>query len=145
MRISDWSSDVCSSDLNARGPFGAPGEKAADHGSDITTSVHPEEGLSEVEACPERLQGSRRDPSRRTATQRQALRDAISTSSMAPQDERSDVFHRFGTSFTSLPSSPSVSSQTEPSSRTSTSRMRWPTSQARKSVASGKGVSVRVD
>src|SRR3546814_5412248 len=101
MRISDWSSDVCSSDLNARGPFGAPGEKAADHGSDITTSVHPEEGLSEVEACPERLQGSRRDPSRRTATQRQALRDAISTSSMAPQDERSDVFHRFGTSFTS--------------------------------------------
>src|SRR3546814_18630367 len=102
MRISDWSSDVCSSDLNARGPFGAPGEKAADHGSDITTSVHPEEGLSEVEACPERLQGSRRDPSRRTATQRQALRDAISTSSMAPQDERRDVFHRFGTSFTSL-------------------------------------------
>src|SRR3546814_14344932 len=129
MRISDWSSDVCSSDLNARGPFGAPGEKAADHGSDITTSVHPEEGLSEVEACPERLQGSRRDPSRRTATQRQALRDAISTSSMAPQDERSDVFHRFGTSFTSLPSSPSVSSQTEPSSRTSTSRMLWPKSQ----------------
>src|SRR3546814_10081347 len=32
----------------------------------LTITARPEEGLSEVEACPERLQGSRRDPSRRT-------------------------------------------------------------------------------
>src|SRR3546814_2275332 len=42
-----------------------------------TFSVCPEEGLSEVEA-----------PSRRTRRSIDVLRDAISTSSMAPQDKR---------------------------------------------------------
>src|SRR3546814_32212 len=50
--------------------------RAMPYGCD-TFSVCPEEGLSEVEA-----------PSRRTRRSIDVLRDAISTSSMAPQDKR---------------------------------------------------------
>src|SRR3546814_3398887 len=83
MRISDWSSDVCSSDLRgALPPLRRPSRPCLQRRSEadrqtllherrgaplsrgveiaLTITARLEEGLSEVEACPERLQGSRR-------------------------------------------------------------------------------------
>src|SRR3546814_2746593 len=52
MRIRDWSSDVCSSDLFAIGPAGLHdlGERGAGGGEEIETPFEPDEGLRDFGA-----------------------------------------------------------------------------------------------
>src|SRR3546814_18038701 len=101
MRISDWSSDVCSSDLaKAEVRMARPviAWVPASAGDRLASCF---KGLNADQAWPKLVEGT-----------------GVTKGQAQP----------FGTSFTSLPSLPSVSSHTEPSSLTSTSRIRKPKS-----------------
>src|SRR3546814_18962141 len=102
MRISDWSSDVCSSDLaKAEVRMARPviAWVPASAGDRLASCF---KGLNADQAWPKLVEGT-----------------GVTKGQAQP----------FGTSFTSLPSLPSVSSNTEPSSLTSNSRIRMPKSQ----------------